>query len=206
MKKRLYLIPIIACLTVGLYLFWSVNKKNETVYINNSPEYIRTNLPPIFKTGTNFTLTNHNNEKFEFSSVSGKPSLLYFGYTHCPDFCPTSLQIFDVVAQKVGFDKINRIFVTVDPERDTVEALKSYVSLFKEGLIGLTGTLEEVDKVAKSWRIFYSYQKNKDDDKDYVVDHITYMYLTNREGHLIAMIQSDTPPEDIIKFIQDNKL
>ncbi len=151
--------------------------------------------------GGDFTLTKQDSTALKFSSLYGKPTLMYFGFTHCPDFCPTSLQIMDVVSNSVD---VNRVFISVDPERDTVDALFDYVSLYKNGLIALTGTLAETDAVAKQWYIYYSFNKKDSTDKNYTVDHTTYLYLTNKHGKLLAMIRPEASPQEIIDFIKKN--
>jgi protein SCO1/2 len=153
------------------------------------------------KIGGDFTLTDQHNKPFKFSSLYGKPTLMYFGFTHCPDFCPTSLQIMDAVSHDVN---INRVFVSVDPKRDTVKTLATYLTQYKKGLIGLTGTLQETDTVAKQWYIYYSFNKKDDTDKEYTVDHTTYLYLIDPKGQLLAMIRPEATPQEIIDFIKNN--
>lgn len=153
------------------------------------------------KIGGDFTLTKQDSTALQFSSLYGKPTLMYFGFTHCPDFCPTSLQIMDAVSNDVD---INRVFVSVDPERDTVDVLSDYVSLYKDGLIALTGTLTETDSVAKQWYIHYSFNKKDSVDKNYTVDHTTYLYLIDKQGKLQAMIRPEATPQEIIDFIKKN--
>jgi len=208
MKEKIvkfYIIPLIAILAVLAYLKFGTSQTNNTPDLANAdPDRIHVITNFGVPIGGDFTLTDQNGKKQSFYDLNGKPTLLYFGFTHCPDYCPTALQSFDAVAKLVGSDKINRVFVSVDPERDTVDALKNYLSLFTDGLIGLTGTLEETDAVAKKWRIFYSLNKQNEDDTDYMVDHITYFYLTNPDGELTAMIKPDARPADIAAFLTKN--
>jgi protein SCO1/2 len=109
----------------------------------------------------------------------------------------------DAVAKDMD---INRIFISVDPARDTPQSLSDYVSLYEKGLIGLTGTSKTVDAVAKQWNIFYSFNKANKDDKNYTVDHTIYMYLTDKNGKPMAMIRPEATPEQIIHFIKENNL
>ena len=206
--RKFYLIPLVTCAFIIGYFYFSFSKTKDTALQTHSPysENIITNFGAGLATGGDFTLTQSDGQKFTFSNMYGKPSLLYFGFTHCPDFCPTSLQVFDKVDNLLGDNKINRIFVSIDPERDTVEKLHDYVSLYKKGLIGLTGTLEETDKVAKLWRVFYSLNKKSKTDTDYIVDHMTYLYLTDKNGKLIAMFRAEATAEEIANFIKTEKL
>ena len=153
MKEKIvkfYIIPIVSILAVLAYLkFGGFSSEPNQDFTNADPDRIHVITNFGVPIGGDFTLTNQNGEEQSFFDLNGKPSLLYFGFTHCPDYCPTALQSFDAVANIVGVDKINRVFVSVDPERDTIDVLKNYVSLFTEGLIGLTGTLSETDAAAK---------------------------------------------------------
>jgi cytochrome oxidase Cu insertion factor (SCO1/SenC/PrrC family) len=185
------------------YIFIINGNTRDNIQVTNmQPSNIITSFQQnTIKIGGDFSLTHHNGTSFKFSSLNGKPTLMYFGFTHCPDFCPTSLQIMDAVSNSVD---INRVFISVDPERDTVDALSDYASLYKDGLIALTGTLAETDSVAKQWYIHYSFNKKNSTDKNYTVDHTTYLYLTNKQGKLLAMIRPEATPQEIIDFIKKN--
>jgi len=196
MKKIIYIMAAVTGIALGVLLI-----NNTDAVKNYNPSYFITNFDQTkVKMGGDFTLTKHDGSNFKFSSVKGKPSLLYFGFTHCPDFCPTSLQIMDAVSEKVD---INRIFTSVDPERDTVAVLSEYVKLYKQGLIALTGDITQTDAVAKQWKIYYSFNKQNKDDMNYTVDHTTYLYLTDKNGHIVALIRSEATANDIIAFIKN---
>jgi protein SCO1/2 len=168
---------------------------------NNNNNIITSFVYNNIKFGGDFTLNKHDGTEFKFSDVAGKPSLLYFGFTHCPDFCPTSLQIMDAVSNKID---INRIFISVDPQRDTIKNLSDYVSLYKAGLIGLTGTASDIDTITKQWNVYYSLNKQSETDENYVVDHTTYLYITDKTGKPIAMVRPEATPKEIIKFLKKN--
>ncbi len=185
------------------YVFIIKGTANDNMQVTNTqPSNIITSFQQSkIKIGGDFTLTKQDSTVLNFSILYGKPTLMYFGFTHCPDFCPTSLQIMDAVSNSVD---VNRVFISVDPERDTVDALSDYVSLYKDGLIALTGTLAETDKVAKQWYIHYSFNKKDSTDKNYTVDHTTYLYLIDKQGTLQAMIRPEANPQEIIDFIKKN--
>lgn len=196
-KKFFYIFFVLISIFI-IYAYYYLSKSD----IQTSNPNIITNFHKMnLKIGGDFTLTKHDGEQFKFSSLYGKPTLMYFGFTHCPDFCPTSLQIMDSVSNAID---VNRVFISVDPERDTVKALQDYVLLYKKGLIGLTGKLSETDKVAKQWLIYYSFNKQNPDDKNYVVDHTTYLYLVDKHGKLSAMFRPEATPTEITEFIKNN--
>ena len=132
--------------------------------------------------GGHFELVNQLGKPVTEKDFLGKYMLVYFGYTYCPDVCPMDLQIMadafnDLTPEQQ--DKINLVFVTVDPERDTVETMAEYVSFFSEKLIGLTGTVEQINNIKKAYRV---YAAKADDSPDYLVDHTAYTYLMDKDG------------------------
>ncbi len=132
-----------------------------------------------------FTLTDHNGERRSLADFKGKAVLLFFGFTHCPDVCPTTLARAKLALQKLGPDasKVQVLFVSVDPERDTAEVLKGYVTAFDSGFVGFTGTPDEIKQVAQDFRIIY--QKSKGDGpNDYTVDHSTQTYVYDPQGRI----------------------
>lgn len=195
-RKKIIFIGLF--LVVVTFLMFGYKHLPQTIQTQN-PNIITQFKYNNMSFGGDFTLTKHDGTAFQFSSLKGKPTLVYFGFTHCPDFCPTSLHIMDVVSNDID---INRVFISVDPERDTVKNLADYVTLYKKGLIGLTGTLQETDKVAKQWRIYYSFNKQTPTDNDYIVDHTTYLYVTDAEGTVQGLIRPEATPKEIIDFIK----
>ena len=133
----------------------------------------------------NFTLTGQNGSKVSLSNFKDKVVLLFFGYTNCPDICPITLSVMNNVIDKLGdkADNVQVLFVTVDPERDTVEKLKSYMPYYNESFIGLTGTPEEIDKVAVDYNIFYS-KEEVDSSSDYLMGHNSSVLLITPNGEI----------------------
>lgn len=128
--------------------------------------------------GTSFTLTNENGNRVTDQQVFDKPSLVYFGYTFCPDVCPLdSARNAEAAAKlKEQGETIQTVFITVDPRRDTPEVLKEFTSLFSDDMIGLTGSDKEIAAVNKGWRNYF--KLNDAEDKEYyLVDHMTNTYL-----------------------------
>jgi protein SCO1 len=127
--------------------------------------------------------------------LKGKPFLLFFGYTHCPDVCPTTLaEMSDLVEDlRKGGRDVQAFFVSVDPERDTPEVLRDYLSSFGDTVVGLTGSREEIDRVVKSYRAFAECVPRK--DGDYAVNHTANVYLMGAEGHLLGLLAPQEPRE-----------
>lgn len=155
-----------------------------------------------------FTLTEHNGGKFSLSDLKGKVALLFFGYTHCPDICPTTLSTLQKAIVKLGGlqDRVRVLFITVDPERDTAERLKGYVPYFGEQFIGLTGTPEEIEEVAEAYNIMYRKEYPKDSAIEYLMGHTTSVYLIDPNGNLLlkyshATLNPEWIAEDIKKIL-----
>ena len=137
--------------------------------------------------GGPFTLTDHNGREVTEKTFLGKYMLVFFGFTFCPDVCPTELQVITAALDQLGpeADAIQPVFITVDPERDTPEVLKAYVGNFRPRLLGLTGTPEQVAAAAKAFRVYYAKVKNSGSAADYMMDHSTIIYLMGPDGRFV---------------------
>jgi len=155
--------------------------------------------------GGDFSLTDHNGEIFHLEQLRGKVVLLFFGYTHCPDVCPTELAAMAKVINQLKHDKgenVISLFVTVDPNRDTVDKLKNYVGFFSAKLIGLTGTKEEITKVTDAYKIQYKIHAPKENSDYYLVDHSANLLVINGNGKLVHLIPFGLPTEHILQVVQ----
>ncbi len=171
---------------------------------------MRTSQGPIVRTsgaaliGGNFELLNHDGKTITNKDFHGKYMLIYFGYTFCPDVCPTELQVMTGALELLG-DKaknIQPVFVSVDPERDTPAVMKDYVSNFYPGMIGLTGSAEQISKVAKLYRVYYSKAAEKDAPADeYAMDHSSIVYLMGPDGSFVKHFSYGTDSEKLAKGI-----
>jgi protein SCO1/2 len=125
--------------------------------------------------------------------------LVYFGYTYCPDVCPTTLNAVADAMDKLGSAaaKVRPVFITVDPKRDTPAVIKQYAAAFTPSLIGLTGTPEEIAKVAKEYRVYYAEHRTGPGPDDYTMDHSSILYLVGPDGRFIAPIAADKSGEEI---------
>ncbi|HJZ21700.1 MAG TPA: SCO family protein [Bradyrhizobium sp.] len=145
--------------------------------------------------GGPFQLTDQSGQTVTEKSLQGRPTLIFFGFTHCPDVCPTSLFEISEVLHAMGgdADRVNAYFVSVDPERDTVAAMKDYLSSFDPHLKGLTGDPEVVAKVLSEYRVYSRKVPLK--DGDYTMDHTALIYLMDRDGHFVSPFNLKRTPE-----------
>lgn len=154
--------------------------------------------------GGDFTLTDHNNQLFSLKQLRGKLVILFFGYTYCPDICPSELATMARLLKQLGAesDKVSALFVSVDPERDTVEKLKHYVPFFSPHLIGLTGSKNSINKVTKAYKVQSRIHMRKENSDYYLVDHSTNLYVINGQGKLIHLIPFGLPYEHILNVLK----
>ena len=146
--------------------------------------------------GGPFRLTDQNGKTVTDVDLKGKWSLIYFGYTHCPDACPSTLFDISEVLGKLGPDaeRVSALFITIDPERDTPEQLKEYLSNFNPRLTGLTGDPAAITAVAKEYRVYA--RKVPTENGDYTMDHTALVYLMDKDGRFVAPFNLKRTPED----------
>jgi protein SCO1/2 len=147
--------------------------------------------------GGPFTLTDQNGVKRSDSEFRGKYMLVFFGYTFCPDVCPTTLAVMAAALDKMGSgaDRIVPIFISVDPERDKPDVLKAYLSAFGPRFVGLTGTAEEIAATTKAYRVYV--QAHKDQGENYPVDHSGVVYLMDQSGAFLTNYSLDASPDKL---------
>lgn len=146
-------------------------------------------LKPVAGLGGPFSLVDQRGNPFTEASLLGKPTLLFFGYTHCPDVCPTTLIEVSLWLKElgVGADRLRVVFISVDPERDTQESLAAYLGSFDPGFYGVTGSRAEIDKAIKAWRVYARKVPGK--DGDYTMDHTAGVYLLDRQGRYVGQLK-----------------
>jgi protein SCO1/2 len=137
-----------------------------------------------------FSLTDHTGKPRTLADFKGKAVVVFFGYTQCPDVCPTTMAEMATVMQKLGplADQVQVLFITLDPERDTQQLLASYVPAFDKRFIGLRGTPEQTAKTAKEFKVFYAKVPGSD-PKSYTIDHTAGSYVFDRDGRLRLFIR-----------------
>ena len=154
--------------------------------------------------GGPFTLTDQDGRRVSEKEFLGKHMLVVFGFTYCPDICPTELQVMTAALDAKGPDgeKIQPVFITVDPERDTPDVMKAYVANFSPRLIGLTGTPEEIASAAKAFRVYYAKVPNEASPDSYLMDHSSIIYLMGPDGSFVKHFPFTT---DVVKFTEELK-
>lgn len=154
--------------------------------------------------GGSFTLTDQDGKTVSDKDFAGKLMLVYFGFTNCPDICPTGLQTIAIAMDELGAAgaKVQPILITVDPERDTPPVMKEYVQAFHERLIGLTGTPEQIAAVARAYRVYYQKVQLKDSSLGYSVDHSGFIYLMDGQGRYLAHFRHDATPNQMADRIK----
>ncbi|KAB2851702.1 MAG: SCO family protein [Hyphomicrobiaceae bacterium] len=155
--------------------------------------------------GGPFTLTSHTGKRVSDKDFAGRYMLIYFGFTYCPDVCPSGLQVMAAAIDKLGpkGQKIVPILITVDPERDTPEQLAKYVGQFHPRLVGLTGSTEEVRQVAKAYRVYYNKVKDEKSTAGYTVDHSALFLLMDPEGNYAAHFSHGTNVDVMTKRLDE---
>lgn len=146
--------------------------------------------------GGPFRLTDHNGRTVTDQDLKGRPFLVFFGFTHCPDVCPTTLFEVSEILRALGADgdRVRALFVTVDPERDTPEKLKDYLSSFDPRLIGVTGDDAAVKAVEKAYRVYA--KKVPLDGGGYTMDHTAIVYLMDKDGRFVAPFNMKRRPAE----------
>jgi len=152
--------------------------------------------------GGPFALIDHTGKPRTAADFQGKLLLVYFGFTYCPDVCPTDLQNIGLALDKLGAagNAVQPLFITVDPERDTAAHLADYVPVFHPRLIGLTGDATAIQKAADAYRVYYTKVPLK--DGDYTVDHSAFIYVMGREGQYLGFLPPGTTPERIAEALR----
>ena len=166
-------------------------------------EYLsRQNTPKnISQIINNINLVDHTGSKFVAKNLENKPSLIFFGFTHCPEICPTTLSQLSEVTERLK-SKImttNIIFITVDPQRDTQEYLKDYISNFNENVIGITGEIMDIKKLADNWGVFF--ERISSSKNDYIFNHTATVFMLDKKGNYKGTISWGENENSIIQKI-----
>ena len=153
--------------------------------------------------GGPFELTDQNGNRRTDADFRGKLLIVYFGYTYCPDICPTDLMQISLALDQLGgaASDVQALFITVDPERDTPSALSQYVSSFNPHIIGLTGTPEQIQRVTASYKAYYA-RYVPPDGGSYLIDHTGFTYLMGRDGKYLGFFPPGTSAERMLEMIK----
>ncbi|MBF0445909.1 MAG: SCO family protein [Magnetococcales bacterium] len=208
-KKNLLTIVVQSVLIVGgiimsLYL-WQNRPVNPQLLI---PTELKGLMLPEAKPLTPFKLQDQNGDIYDVSRLRDNWTFIFFGYTHCPDVCPTSLSFLAEVFEQLkeqprGFEHTNATFISVDPKRDTPELLKEYTPYFHEKFLGATGTTKEIDSLTKQVWAHYKISDEVDENGDYAVDHTAAIFLIDPKGRLFAIFseQHQKDPKTVAKAL-----
>lgn len=153
--------------------------------------------------GKDLQLTDHSGKRRSLADFHGKVVVLFFGYTHCPDVCPTTLGELGITLKRLGTDanKVQVLFVTLDPARDTPAVLAQYVPSFNPSFLGLTGTEAEIDKAAKSFKVFYKKQEGKS-KAGYSMDHSANTFVIDQQGRIRLLFGFGSGAAPLVHDIQ----
>ncbi|WP_290498731.1 SCO family protein [Alcanivorax sp.] len=185
MRKLPYLLPYLLPLLLAFLLAGCGKQESD--------------LPVNTRLGGEFTLTDQNGEPFSQVALNGKMTILFFGYTHCPDICPAVLarvaQVYRQLQEAGEADQVQPVFITFDPERDTAAHLKEYLPWFKANIIGLTGSLEEIRQVAKQYGVVFIKDQQ---EQDYLFTHSDYIYLLDDQGRVRKLYPADFTIDEVV--------
>lgn len=204
---RTLILSVLALIVGGAVGFYQVSIQNARVIQKDGQGASGSADIAGLELGGPFTLTDHNGNEVTEKDYAGKYKLVYFGFTYCPAVCPTELQKMSRIVK--AFEKnhpdaaqnIEQLFITVDPERDNVQVMKDYVSLFHPRLIGLTGTRPQIDFITQSYRIFAT-RVEDESLSDYTMDHSTFVYLMGPDDELVSIYRMKDTPDYIYKDMQ----
>lgn len=159
----------------------------------------KTNIPSYLSTmGGDFALETSQG-MIKLSDLQGKVVLLYFGYSHCPDICPATLNVMTAgmrLLNKQQQKQVQGLFVSLDPARDSPDKLKAYTAFFGPKIMGGTGKREQLDAIAQQWRFSYHTPEHPKTEF-YVVQHPNFLYVVNKEGHVVALLDAKSTPQDV---------
>ena len=197
MFQKYFLILLAAALiSFVLYLF-------GTFFISSNRSYNQDKVVTEVENqegipGGHFRLRTHDGKIFD-TMENQDPMLIYFGFTYCPDVCPITLLTMANVLDKLDNEKITPLFITVDPERDNEEILSNYVTAFHDKIIGLTGSIPEINQVTSDWKVYFKKENNIDMPDNYSVNHLDIIFIANKNAEFIDFIKPNTSSEDVIK-------
>ncbi|MGE0665444.1 MAG: SCO family protein [Sphingomonadales bacterium] len=160
---------------------------------------------PDVPVGGAFELTDQNGKTVTDEALKGKYRIVYFGFTYCPDICPTELQAVTAALDMLGkdADKFTPVFITIDPERDTAEAMAKYLTSFHPSFVGLTGTADQVAKAAGAYRVYYAREATGEAPDAYTMNHSGYVYLMDCQGRYIRHLDAGTPAAGIAAALKE---
>jgi protein SCO1/2 len=210
-KFELRALHVVLAVLVGLVLagwlvLWQTGQDKsrvEDMRQQAQKEAVQPEVPPnAAKIGGPIDLIDQDGKHRTDADFAGKYLLIYFGYTYCPDMCPTGLQSMSRALDQLGdgAKKVQPLFVTIDPARDTPSKMKEYISSFHPSIIGLTGSADQIAKIAKEYQVYYKKGENVD-EHDYIMDHSSLIFLMDPQGKFVATYPEEVDPNIIVKAL-----
>lgn len=200
MRPRLILLVVLGAIAGGFAALLFMNSIGS--FVSPAGQQNTTGKALI---GGPFSLVNHEGKRVTDKDFHGKKMLIYFGFTHCPDICPGSLQVISAALDTLGSaaDNVTPVFITVDPERDTPKLLADYVASFHPRLVGLTGNKEEVDTVVKkTFRVYAKKVKDSNQPNSYTMDHASLIYLMDENGKFVHYFGHPTSADKLAEQLR----
>lgn len=193
-NKIILLVAIVLTLLIAGIVGYALNRSfNESGVVSSGEALV----------GGPFQLTDHNGNAVTEKDFQGQNLLVYFGFTFCPDVCPTELAKMAAAIDMLPADaNVTPLFITIDPERDGVEEVKAYAEAFHPKMVGLTGTPEQIREVAKAYRVYYA-KNTTSGATDYLMDHSSIIYLMDENGKYTAHFTMQSTPEEMAARIRE---
>ena len=190
-------------ISIVLVIFWLLS---DFFYFSKLDNKNKVNLESKqdASIGGDFDLIGKNGKKYNIESFKGKPLLIFFGFASCPDICPYGLTMISSVLDSLDEDsnKINAVFVTLDPERDNYEKVSEFANIFHKEIIGLSGSQEQVDQAALAWRVYKKKVLLEDSDLEYTIDHSAFIYLMDQNGKYYTHFSHNIDAEEILNELK----
>jgi cytochrome oxidase Cu insertion factor (SCO1/SenC/PrrC family) len=202
---RQRIIVILVAILIGAAIGY-IQIKTQTVVIDDSTAKTEIQNPLAgVKLGGPFTLFDQDGQNVTEKSWAGQYRLYFFGFAHCPDVCPLGLskiaETLNLLPKDMA-DKVQPVFVTLDPARDTPALLKEYVAIFHPRLVGLTGTQQQTDVMIKNFRVYAQKQPIQNDPNNYMINHSAYTYLADPQNNVIDVFAHEASPQEIADKIK----
>lgn len=201
-RSRLLRVAVAGCIAViaaAVFVWWE-STRQQTDGVPVADVTLPVTSAPV---GGPFELVDHEGRAVTDEAFRGRLMLVFFGFTFCPDVCPTELATIGRTMDALGEDAaaVTPVFITIDPERDNVEAMAGFVGLFHPSLVGLTGTPEQVAEAARAYRVYYARVQDPDASY-YLMDHSAFVYLMGPDGENVAVFPPGTPSERMVAEIR----
>ena len=195
------LVAISLMVLIAAYSFLILYPKQKQ--LKGAGDYISDSSHGEALIGGDFNLLDQNGNPFSSETLKGKYSIIYFGFTFCPDICPTALDIIAKSLKEIEKHniQINTAFITIDPKRDTPHSLKEYLGHFHKNIAGLSGSEEEIKDVADKFKVYYAIEESTEHKEDYMFNHSSFIYVMDKKGKYLQHFNLTSTPQEIANYI-----